>query len=340
MDDQSRDFWILALSGGGYRGLFTSTVLAEMERLAGCPIAKKFDLIAGTSVGSILAAALAKEVPAERLPALFLAHGREIFNGTWKHLPLLRRLNLGFFGARYGSSGLEQLLLRDDLLGDSCFNDVQHRLMIPSINLSKGAAQFFKTQHISEYKFDGGIRLVDAVMASAAAPTFFPVHRFNNSRYADGGLVANSPSFIALHEACHKLNWPIDRIHVVSIGTMNKTVTADPRSSLDMGLVTSGGWSFWNQGWRQRLFEVTVAAQEALSEAMLGHVLTKDRVLRIDAELSDDQSKCVGLDWVTAQANEVLRGQGREAAKRFLTGPIFDRWMKHTAAPATFFNQA
>lgn len=332
-----KDFWILALSGGGYRGLFTATVLQEMEKRCGVPLAKKFDLIAGTSVGSILAAALAKEIPADRLPKLFQEHGKTIFHGWWKQWPLLKMLNLGFFSARYSAKGLNSVLSRDDLLGNAIFNALEHRLMVPAVNLSKGSAQFFKTQHCADYHYDGTVPLKDAVIASAAAPTFFPVHRFNQNRYADGGLVANSPALVAFHEAVHKLGIPPDRVHVISIGTMNKSVTMDPRSPLDIGLITGGGWRFW-KGWRQRVFEVTLAAQEQLSEDMLKHIL-KDKVLRIDVPLEPDQTAVVSLDSVTDAANEVLEGQAREAAKKELTGPTYDRWMSHTASPAQFFNR-
>lgn len=52
-------FRILSLSGGGYRGLFTARILADLEERIGAPIATRFDLIAGTSIGGILALALA-----------------------------------------------------------------------------------------------------------------------------------------------------------------------------------------------------------------------------------------------------------------------------------------
>ena len=54
-----RPFRILSLAGGGYLGLYTACVLAELEARAGEPLARRFDLIAGTSVGGILAIGLA-----------------------------------------------------------------------------------------------------------------------------------------------------------------------------------------------------------------------------------------------------------------------------------------
>ena len=53
----SPEFRILALSGGGYLGLYAAVVLAELEERVGEPLGRRFDLIAGTSVGGLLAMA-------------------------------------------------------------------------------------------------------------------------------------------------------------------------------------------------------------------------------------------------------------------------------------------
>jgi patatin-like phospholipase/acyl hydrolase len=55
---------ILSLSGGGYLGLYTAAVLTAIEERIKARIATRFDLIAGTSVGGIIALGIANEVPA------------------------------------------------------------------------------------------------------------------------------------------------------------------------------------------------------------------------------------------------------------------------------------
>ncbi|WP_317617461.1 patatin-like phospholipase family protein [Ralstonia pseudosolanacearum] len=57
-------FQILALSGGGYRGLFTARILAEIERQIDAPIGSRFDLVTGTSIGGILALGIVFKTPA------------------------------------------------------------------------------------------------------------------------------------------------------------------------------------------------------------------------------------------------------------------------------------
>ena len=70
MAPRSDSFTILSLSGGGYFGLFTITLLADLEEALGAPIARHFDLIAGTSVGGIIALGLAQEIPARAMQSL------------------------------------------------------------------------------------------------------------------------------------------------------------------------------------------------------------------------------------------------------------------------------
>lgn len=62
MTTSGKRFQVLALSGGGYRGLYTAKILADIESELGGPVGRHFDLIAGTSIGGILALAVALEI--------------------------------------------------------------------------------------------------------------------------------------------------------------------------------------------------------------------------------------------------------------------------------------
>src|SRR5690348_14321201 len=78
-------FQILSLSGGGYFGLYTISILADIEEHIGAPLGTRFDLIAGTSVGGIIAIGIANEVPAARIKEAFERNGTEIFSA--RHPP-------------------------------------------------------------------------------------------------------------------------------------------------------------------------------------------------------------------------------------------------------------
>src|SRR5262249_23617873 len=73
-------FNILSLSGGGFLGLYTVSVLAELEALLGRRVAHQVDLLAGTSVGGIIALGLAAEVPAATIKTAFERNGVSIFS--------------------------------------------------------------------------------------------------------------------------------------------------------------------------------------------------------------------------------------------------------------------
>jgi len=64
-------FKILSLDGGGIRGLITAVWLHKLETELNRPIAECFDLIVGTSTGSILACAVAAKIPAEQIVSLY-----------------------------------------------------------------------------------------------------------------------------------------------------------------------------------------------------------------------------------------------------------------------------
>lgn len=76
---KDRPFQALALTGGGYRGLFTARALQVMEEHIGEPIGRRFDLTYGTSIGGIIALAVAFEIPMKTVVDMFEKHGEDIF---------------------------------------------------------------------------------------------------------------------------------------------------------------------------------------------------------------------------------------------------------------------
>ena len=184
---------ILALSGGGYKGLFSARVLSCLEKDFGCPIAKKFDLIAGTSIGGIIAIALALEIPAEEIEKLFIEKGNIIFKKRhfWS--------NGHFFNSKYNNSGLKDTL--SVLFEDKTIGDLKHRIIITTVNYTEGKPQLFKTPHCAELCKDKNTKLIDVAMATSAAPTFFPIYHSTLGDFVDGGLVANHPGYFATIEA-------------------------------------------------------------------------------------------------------------------------------------------
>ncbi|TQT61977.1 CBASS cGAMP-activated phospholipase [Xanthomonas perforans] len=314
---------VLALSGGGYRGLYTATVLAELEQVLGRPIAQHFDLICGTSAGGMLALGLANEIPASELKDLFEKHGGRIFGSR----SLARRL-LGFwFIAKHTPDGLREVLA--ERFGETTLGDLKHPVLIPAVNYSTGKGQFFKTPHHPSFELDHRLKVMDVALATAAAPVYFPLARNERGVFADGGLVGNAPGLFGLHEARHFLaKDPSVQVRVLSIGTMTVGSTVRGNASLDRGFGK----------WRGGLFDLVISAQESSVHHLLGHALGAD-YYKIDDQATPDQSKDVkALDRVSIAATNTLKDRGNHAAQRAIGDLAFRPFRDHQAAAPRFYH--
>lgn len=325
-----RRFQILSLSGGGYRGLYTATVLADLERAIGKPIARCFDLLAGTSVGGLLALGLALEIPASSLAQLFAEHGDGIFRR--------QRSLFGFLKAKYESGCLQSLLRHSDLFGDRLLGASRHRILVPAINYSSGLPTVFKTAHHPTLVTDHKRQVVDIALATSAAPFYFRRHILDHNQYVDGGLFANAPGLVALHEAEHFLSEETQdaEIHLLSIGTMSSLFTVNPEGNCAGGILDWGGGNPLRAA--QRLFGITISVQESLTHQLLRHQLSESRYVQLDDILTPDRANAVRLDKTDSPAREVLMGSAKERAKHALGDARVGAMLKHAAPQPRFYH--
>ena len=164
---QDSAFNILALDGGGTRGIYSAQLLASIERDAGAQVRERFDLIAGTSTGSIIAGAAAAGIPMSDVVRLFEEEAPRIFRRRW----------LGSFHIRskYPRPPLEQVIR--SCVSDLTLGEVSTPLMIMGSDISTGGVHVFKSRYPKElgepYVRDSDVSLGDAILASCAAPTYF-----------------------------------------------------------------------------------------------------------------------------------------------------------------------
>lgn len=320
---EQRTYHVLALSGGGYRGLYTATILAELEDVLGKPLAEHFDLICGTSAGGMLALGLAAEIPAIELKQLFQNQGKRIF-GT---RTLLRRLCGFWWSAKHDAKGLTEVLT--SRFGDMTIGELKHRLLIPAVNCTTGLGQFFKTPHHPTFERDHKMRVVDVGLATAAAPVYFPLARNARGVFADGGLVGNAPGLFGLHEVRHFLAPGSNvTVRVLSIGTMTIGATVRGNTNLDRGFLR----------WRGSLFDLVISAQESSVDYMLKQSLGGD-YFAIDDKATPDQSLDIkALDQVSVASTNTLINRGTHAAQRALGDHRFQVFRQHLADTPTFFH--
>lgn len=303
-DSENKQFNILCLSGGGFRGLYTAKVLEEIEESLQAPAALPFGLIAGTSIGGIIAMAIALHISASHIVEKFKFHGEKIF--PYKLGKSRFGKPCGLLKPKYRQEGLKELV--SELFGGRTMNDLHYRLIIPVVNYSTGKPQIFKSPPHPSFSADGDLKLQDIALAASAAPYYFPVHKIDGrGSYVDGGLYGNSPDILALHEAQYFLGQKIDDIHLLSIGTMSPKTVRDTSKNTNMGAFH----------WKENIFSLTISVQEQIADFQLKHLL-KDRYFRIDAQPSSAQEKNIGLDTATEAAIDVLESQGASSAQYFL----------------------
>jgi patatin-like phospholipase/acyl hydrolase len=328
-------FQILALTGGGFRGLYTAQVMADIENDTGKPIAQSFDLLAGTSVGGILALAAACEIPMCKVVSLFTNHGAEIFKkrnffSSWG----------GYLRSQYSSDGLEKLLSSSDIFGDRLLSDALHPVIVPSINFTKGFPVVFKTPHHPSLKRDHTLKLVDIALATSAAPAYFPRHVFDNQQFIDGGLCANNPALLALHEADYFFEKPLECINMLSIGTLSAKLTVNPKANRNGGAIDWAMSRLRLKHYPRNIIDITLSSQQQIMQQMAQHRLEKHggKFYVIDETLTAHSAAHVGLDQVSPWAIETLIGNARYSSKVVAGEQKLQEILKHGAAKPRWFN--
>lgn len=226
---------ILSIDGGGMKGIVSALVLIELEdiikKYSGADtvyLVDYFDLIAGTSTGSILAALLLcpndynrPKYTASDALNLYLTKGKSMFQTNPLHK--IRTLG-GLIGPKYKNKALSAEL--NAYFGNVKTADLLKPCLLTSYNMTSRDSLFFNS--LSSLKSeDRNYKLADAVLASTAAPTFFPPSSTKSySSYedclVDGGVFANNPALCALIESLKlERTKDIADTMVLSVGNVN-----------------------------------------------------------------------------------------------------------------------
>lgn len=289
---RGRLFRILTLDGGGLRGTFTAAVLAKWDDMlknrGGDNLIKHFDLVAGTSTGSILAIGLGLGIPPKEMLTFYRKQGPMIFPRDRKLRHWLRskydsrdkqgkkklpKWLCDLLGFKYTSKTLEETL-REVFHDRTLSNDSCCRLVIPTVRAINGESEVIVTAHSPDRTGFRSTTAVEAALASSAAPTYFDEAHLNDGiatqGYLDGGIWANNPILPAIAEAIRHLEVPIDRIDVLSVGTMGNE--RDFMNALGKGKL----------GWATDSADLFFAAQESAATTLADCLLGGSRHLRIN----------------------------------------------------------
>ena len=307
---EGQEFRILAVDGGGIKGIFPAAFLAGLEEryLGGASVARYFDLIAGTSTGGIIALGLGAGLTAADLRDLYMNRGREIFPPQ-RWLGRLLGKASQFVLYRYDRDALACVL--DETFGQKTFGESKSRLCIPSFEGRHSEVYIFKTPHHPDYKLDGRERMRKVAEATSAAPTFFRPLEDDGYSFVDGGVWCNNPIMVGLVDALACFAVPRERIRILSLGCGNSPYTIGKFKKKLGGLLA----------WTDIIFAaMRLQSQNALGQA--GLLVGTDRIVRVDAP---EREKPIGLDdyvrasrELPAAATEALEECGESVASLFL----------------------
>lgn len=222
-----RGLRILALDGGGTRGVLTLRLLQQVLKDTGKEPQELFDFICGTSTGGIIAALLvAKNEPLVKAVAMYDELVTKVFAKTaW----LQNINNLIRKQSQYSEQEFEKILeeaLKSQRMIDIAGNENAPKLAMVStiINVEPLQMMIWRSYNYpqgTKAKHEGSFKRMvrECVRATTAAPSIFTPALFNEGvLYCDGALLANNCAAVAIAEA--KLAFPNVPIEtVVSLGT-------------------------------------------------------------------------------------------------------------------------
>ncbi|XP_068257140.1 calcium-independent phospholipase A2-gamma [Nyctibius grandis] len=217
---------VLAIDGGGTRGLVALQTLRKLEELTGKPVHQLFDYICGVSTGAILAFMLGLfHIPLDDCEELYRKLGSDVF----KQNVIVGTVKMGWSHAFYDSDIWEKMLkekMGSNLMIETARNSKCPKVAAVSTIVNRGtplkAFVFRNYNHFPGVKshYIGGCqyKLWQAIRASSAAPGYFQEYVLGNDLHQDGGLLLNNPSALAVHEC--KCLWPNVPLQcLISLGT-------------------------------------------------------------------------------------------------------------------------
>ncbi|MGA1982784.1 MAG: patatin-like phospholipase family protein [Acidobacteriaceae bacterium] len=236
---------ILALDGGGIRGVFTLEVLLRMQTLLrehyenpAMMLSDHFDFFAGTSTGAIIATCLCWGMDVQDILNMYVDYGKKMFTHvSWRHP--LRRLFIARFEAAPLSDMLKKLFSEDGegrILSTIGTERLKKLLLVVVRNHSTGSQWPLTNNPLAKYNDRSrpdcnlDVPLWKVLRASTAAPVYFDPEKIElggrTEIFVDGSITPyNNPALIAALTAilpCYRLEWPAgaENIRIVSIGTM------------------------------------------------------------------------------------------------------------------------
>ena len=322
----NKPFKILCIDGGGIKGVYSAQVLAELEEAFKTKTSEHFDLVCGTSTGGIIALGVAGGIPMEEVVKFYMEKGPQIFSQNCKIGKLgewLFTFKQAVFKSKYSDKKLKEAL--GEVFGSRKIGSSQNLLCIPAFNITTSNPRIFKKdyKHLNQ---DDEKTFVDVALATAAAPTYFPIKTIDDVQYVDGGLFANNPVLVGLTEAILNGYWikpksertddDFDGVEILSISSC---------------VIPQGDYakkesrSFMR--WISTLFDAYANGQNKTNDFFIKQIKThldfEIEIKRIEnSPISCIQAKKVSMDNASKASLSILKGIGSVVGNNAKNDPL------------------
>jgi len=209
---------IISIDGGGVYGVSSAVLLKRLiEKYP--TLLEKVDMIAGTSIGGVIAMGLAKGISPEEIINYFRSFAEDAFVVESLERKCLSPIGLKSF---YSNKGL--LKIMDSIFGDTKLKDMKKNVLVPAFDLhneedEENPSWKAKVFHNFPSKRNDNEKLAKEIaVATAAVPVMFPSFQ----GYIDGAFVANNPTMMAIAQTQDERNFnppvPLTELKVLSLG--------------------------------------------------------------------------------------------------------------------------
>ena len=297
---------VLSIDGGGIRGVIPTMVLAELEARTGAATSGLFDLIAGTSVGGIIALCLAAPDEngepawsAREVIGMFERASNEMF------VPAGHSVLHGVLHHRYASESIEDTLIR--FLGSRRISDALCDVLLTAYDLSSREPYFINSL-AAKLDSEHDLPMWMAGRATSAAPTYFEPARLQAQKervMLDGGVFANNPAMCAFAEVVkHRRTFDMQ---MLSLGTGTSTRAMAHHEVKDWGLAQ----------WARPILHVLMDGASHVVHRQLREMLPADAYWRLQVDLaraseSLDDTTPQNLADLMAEGERLIQSADRE----------------------------
>jgi patatin-like phospholipase/acyl hydrolase len=266
---------ILSIDGGGIRGVYSISFLNQLEKKYCYPKNKLlhnyFDIITGTSTGSIIGCGLACKYPMNYILDIYVNNSNKMFYDydTWSHNIAAKSVH-HIFGYKYNNEILIEMC--DKHFGNKTLDDIENDIYIPSYNITESKCVIFQKGK--------NIKIKDAILSSTSAPTYFRSYKIDDKIYMDGGIYKNNPSIIGILEAFRK--YKASKCKVLSVGNIIQNICTE-----------STRWNFYQM---EELYDIITTAKQQSDDYIIKNLsgildIEYHRIAHINRQLNSTYYK-------------------------------------------------